>query len=226
MILSTKFLRLFLLPLGLLLKLYQIAVTGARDIHNKIRFRNSSVDRGCCINQSSMIETNCHILENTIILNSQIKRFSYIGRNSIVQNASIGSFCSIANDVFIGLGTHPTDYFSTSPLFYRQNNTFNINLINQNEDFEEYRPIKIGNDVWIGSRAIVLDGVVVGDGAIIATQSVVTKDVPPYSIVAGVPAKIIRNRFSPEKVELLLKLEWWSWPISTIQKHYKYFKEM
>ncbi len=210
--------RLFLLPFGLLFKLNELAIAGARDIHNKFRFKDSIIDRMCCINLASVIEPHCHILENTLILNSSISPCSYVGRNSIVQNASIGSFCSIANDVFIGLGTHPTDHFSTSPLFYRVNNTLKMQLINEDVVFSEYQKIEIGNDVWIGARAIVMDGVKIGDGAIIAAGAIVTKDVLPYAVVAGVPAKVIRYRFSPEKIEKLLRLQWWKWPLSDIQK--------
>lgn len=215
---TSKLFRLLLMPLGLLLKLYELAVEGARDIHNKLRFRTSIIDRKCRINPASEIEKNCRILENSLVLNSTIKTCSYIGKNSMVQNASIGSFCSIANDVFIGLGAHPIAHFSTSPLFYRVANTFNLKLIDEDYEFSEYRPIEIGNDVWIGARAIILDGVKIGDGAIVAANAVVTQDVPPYAIVGGVPAKIIRHRFSPEKIEQLLKLQWWSWPLSDIQK--------
>lgn len=216
-----KLLRCLLLPFGLLLKLYELAIEGARDIQNKLRFRDSIIDRRCCINSASKIGENCHILENCLVLNSTIKSYSYIGRNSIVQNTSIGSFCSIANDVFIGLGAHPLEHFSTSPLFYRVSNIFNLKLIDTDYKFSEYRPIEIGNDVWIGARVIVLDGVKIGNGAIIAANAVVTKDVPPYAVVGGVPAKIIRYRFSQEKIEKFLKLQWWTWPLDNIQKQMK-----
>lgn len=212
---------MFLLPLGLLLKLCELAIVGSRDIRNKFIFRRSIVDKNCCINPSSTIEDSCHILENSLILNSAIKRFSYVGRNSIIQNASIGSFCSIASDVFVGLGTHPPELFSTSPLFYRVVNTFKLKLVDEDYQFPEYQPITIGHDVWIGTRAIVLDGVRVGDGAIIAANAVVTKDVPPYAIVGGIPAKVIRYRFSPEKIERLLKTQWWLWELTDIQKNAK-----
>jgi acetyltransferase-like isoleucine patch superfamily enzyme len=216
-----KIFRLLLLPFGLLLKIYELAAQGARDIHNKFRFRDSTIDRACCINPTSEIEKNCHIFENCLVLNSTIKSCSYVGKNSIVQNASIGSFCSIANDVFIGLGTHPTASFSTSPLFYSVANPLNLKLIEEDSKFAEYRPIEIGNDVWIGARAILLGGVKVGDGAIVAANAVVTKDVPAYAIVGGIPAKVIRHRFSPEKIEQLLKMQWWSWPLSDIQRRMK-----
>ena len=89
-------------------------------------------------------------------------------------------------------------------------------VVDSNYDFAEYRPITIGNDVWIGARAMVMDGVEVGDGAIVAANAVVTKDVPPYAIVGGVPAKVIRYRFAPEKIEALQLLQWWSWPLEEI----------
>jgi acetyltransferase-like isoleucine patch superfamily enzyme len=213
---TSKLFRLLLLPVGLLLKLYELAVEGARDIHNKLRFRDSIIDRKCCINPASRIAKKCHIAENCLVINSTMKSFNSVGGNSIVQNTNIGSFCSIANNVYIGLGAHPTDYFSTSTLFYRVSNTFNLKIVDDNLDFSEYQLTEIGNDVWIGARVTILGGVKVGDGAIIGANAVVTKDVPPYAIVAGVPAKIIRYRFPPDKVGQLLKLQWWTWPLEEI----------
>lgn len=209
--------RVLLLPFGLLSKLSELALEGSRDIYNKRRFKGVIIDKKCCINAESVIEENCHILENTLILNSSINRFSYIGRNSIVQNARIGAFCSIANDVFIGLGSHPVENFSTSPVFYRVSNTFGMRIVDKDYEFSEYRRIEIGNDVWIGARAVILDGVRIGDGAVIAANAVVTKDVPPYTIVGGVPASPIRNRFSQEKIDRLLALQWWLWPMDEIK---------
>ena len=221
-----KFFRILLLPLGLIIKLYELAVIGSRDIHNRLRYRKSIIDRNCCINRSSIIEENCHILENTIILNSSIKKFSYVGRNTIIQNASVGSFCSIANDVFIGLGTHPTELFSTSTLFYRTDNTFKYKLVDKDSNFMEYRPINIGHDVWIGARAIVLDGVNVEHGAIIGANAVVTKNVPPYAIVGGIPAEVIKHRFSKEKIRKLLAIKWWEWPLNDIKNRMKGMNEL
>ncbi len=216
--LINKLLRILLLPLGLLIKLKELAVEGARDLHNSLRFKGSLIDRKCCINPTSKIEHSCHILENCLILNSTINSYSYVGKNAIIQNATIASFCSIANDVFIGLGAHPIENFSTSPIFYRINNPLNIKLIDVDSGFNEYQSIEIGNDVWIGARAIVMDGVKINDGAIIAAGAVVTKDIPAYAIVGGIPAKVIRYRFSPEKIEELLKLQWWAWPLNEIHK--------
>ena len=219
--LASKLVRIILLPFGLLAKLYELSVVGARDIHNKLRFRKAIIDRNCCIDPTSVIEANTHILENSYIWDSTIQSFSYIGRNSIIQHTRIGSYCSLANDVFIGLGAHPVEHFSTSPLFYRVANTFRFKLIDEDYEFSEYKPVEIGNDVWVGARAIILDGIKIGNGAIIAANAVVTRDVPPYAIVGGTPAKIMRYRFSAEKIERLLELSWWSWPLSEIRGRIK-----
>ncbi len=211
-----KVLRILLLPFGLMLKLLALAKDGARDIDNKYRFKNSTIDGLCCIDNKTSIGSNCHVLGNTILNNCTIASYSYIGRNSLVQNSTIGAYCSIANDVFMGLGSHPKEHFSTSPLFYRVRNTFNLSIIDCDLNFDECSPIIIGNDVWIGARAIIMDGVTVGDGAIVAANAVVTKDVPPYAIVAGIPAKVLSYRFQQEKVDMLLSLKWWDLPIEEI----------
>jgi acetyltransferase-like isoleucine patch superfamily enzyme len=210
-------LRILLLPFGLLYKFWDTMKEGSRDLHNKIRFNNSNIDAGCCIDQNSKIAIHSRLMNKCIVNNSQIDSYTYIGNNCIIQNTTIGKFCSIANDVLIGLGKHPIDNFSTSPLFYRVNNPLKIKLVNSNSDFKEYLPVVIGNDVWIGARAIILDGVTVGHGAIIAANSVVTKDVPPYAIVGGIPTKIIKYRFTEKKIETLIGSNWWDQNITLIK---------
>lgn len=137
---------------------------------------------------------------------------------------SIGRYCSIARGVNIGFGAHSTSFLSSGTLFKfnRNSEEFTPFVSERNEKWEaEMRdrnlaswkkrlPI-IGNDVWIGFGAIILNGITVGNGAVIAAGSVVTKDVPPYCIVGGNPAKTIRNRFSDAIIEKLMKLEWWEY---------------
>ena len=212
---------MFFLPIGLMRKLIELAGEGARDIHNKKRFAGSIVDSGCRIDKESSLAANTHILENCEVSRSRINEYSYVGKNSIIQNAEIGKFCSIAREVFIGLGTHPIDEFSTSTLFYRRKNTFGIELMDRDLEFEEYRKTEIGNDVWIGARAMILDGVKIGHGAIIAAHAVVTKDVPPYAIVGGVPARIIKYRFGEDRIRKLLALSWWNWDLAEIKERMK-----
>jgi acetyltransferase-like isoleucine patch superfamily enzyme len=211
--------RVLALPFGLIIKVWSLAKEGSRDIHNQIRFKGANIDPGCCINEYSEIAPNVHLLSNCTINSTRIESYTYIGNNCIIQNTSIGKFCSIAPDVFIGLGKHPIECFSTSPLFYRTNNQLKIQLVDSNSTFLEYEHIQIGNDVWIGARAIILDGLSIGHGAIIAANSVVTKDVPPYAIVGGIPAKIIKYRFSNEKIEQILRTVWWNWDISIIKQN-------
>lgn len=181
-----------------------------RDIENKRRFPDTIIDNGVCVSQDTIIGENSHILKGCIINHSQIGVYSYIANDSIIQNTRIGNYCSISRDVLCGLGAHPQNFFSTSPLFYRKNNTFNFELVEKDLEFEEYKSIDIGNDVWIGTRAIIMDGVKVGNGAIIAAGAVVTKDVPAYAVVGGVPAKIIKNRFEPDTINRLQTLSWWN----------------
>lgn len=215
-----KFKRIFLLPFGFIKRVLELANEGARDIENRIFYKNSIIDKGCCIDSKSIIHSNVHLLENCTVNNSEVKSYTYIGRDCLVQNASIGKFCSIANEVLIGLGKHPLSHFSTSTLFYRTNNTLGIDLVDHNLDFEEYAAIAIGNDVWIGARAIIMDGVSIGDGAIVAANSVVTKDVPQFAIVGGVPAKIIKYRFAPDKIQEFIDQDWWSWQLDKIKKQF------
>ncbi len=218
-----KLKRIFLLPFGFIKKVLEIANEGARDIENKIRFKKAIIEKGCSFDSKSIIHPDVHLLENCIINNSEIHSYTYLGKNCLIQNTSIGKFCSIANDVLIGLGNHPLDLLSTSPLFYRVNNPLQINLIKKDVDLIEYKPISVGNDVWIGTRAIVMDGVSVGHGAVIAANSVVTKNVPPFAVVGGIPAKIIKYRFSTNKIEEIIKSKWWDTNIETITTKYKDF---
>lgn len=152
------------------------------------------------------------IYADVVVINSFIDDYSYVGGGSRVQYAKIGKFCSIGPEVRIGLGKHPIHLRSTYPGFYAKDVSFyGVTPEYENPEYE-YEPISIGNDVWIGCRAMILDGVKIGDGAIIAAGAVVTKDVPPYAIVGGVPAKIIKFRFEPTHIEELLESKWWDDP--------------
>ncbi len=194
---------------GFIVELFKFLNRGARNLEMKIRYRNSIIDSGCCATTDTIIGKHTHIYENSIINHSKIGDYTYISRNALIQNTTIGNYCSISNDLLCGLGNHPLSGFSTSPLFYKINNPLKLKIVNRNSDFQDYKPIEIGNDVWIGARVVILDGVKIGNGAVIATGAVVTKDVPPYAIMGGVPAKLIRHRLSHEIQEKLSKLEWW-----------------
>jgi acetyltransferase-like isoleucine patch superfamily enzyme len=122
----------------------------------------------------------------------------------------IGSFCSIGQNVIIFLGgNHRTDWVSTYP-FRRFNNVFS-QASNITGETSSKGNVVIGNDVWIGYGVTILSGVTIGDGAVIAAFSLVSKNVPPYTVVGGNPAKIIRQRFEQDIINQLLKIEWWKW---------------
>lgn len=141
--------------------------------------------------------------------NIELGDYSYIAKNSNISNCKIGKFCSIGPNISCGLGKHPTNGISTSPMFYSTKCQNETTLCEQNK-YEEHKKIIIGNDVFIGANVTILDGITIADGAIIGAGAVVTKDIPPYAIAAGVPAKVIKYRFSQEKINVLLERKWWN----------------
>jgi len=150
--------------------------------------------------------------------NVKVGNYTYVGRFTLVDSGTIGNYCSIAAYCHIGGGNHAISYISTSQRTYSQGNIFDLpDYWNSWPD-----PPVIGSDVWIGSHAVVLQGLTIGDGAVVAAGAVVTKDVPPYAIVAGVPARVVKFRFNEEQIEYLMGLKWWDMPLSELTK----FKEL
>lgn len=196
---------ILLLPGGLWLFLH-LCKEGSRDLLNKIRFKNSKIARGSSIDSASILFEHTAIGTDSILNNTQMKSYSYIGNNCLIQFARIGKFCSIGTNVYIGLGIHPQHFLTTSPLFYKRNNPLNIEIVDNDLFKHEYLETIIDHDVWIGNNVLILGGVAIGQGAIIAAGSVVTKHVPPYAIVAGVPAKVKKFRFDNQMIEYLLSL--------------------
>ena len=201
--------RLLLLPIGLVRGLFTLANNSARDIENQKRFPEAIIEPGSTFTPDVRIGKHSRIYSNCIVNHISIGSYSYINYKTLVQNATIGNYCSISHNVSIGLGLHPLNLFSTSPIFYKTKNLFDIDLIPKDLGFKEYQPITIGNDVWIGANAIIMDGVKIGNGAVVAAGAVVTKDVPAYAIVGGVPAKIIKYRFNENVRSSLEKSKWW-----------------
>ena len=127
------------------------------------------------------------------------------------KNTVIGKYCSIASGSHIGTGRHPLDALSTNAMVHSDcfQKEGPIGILPENRVvFEHHLPVRIGNDVWIGLNAVIMDGVSVGDGAVIGTGAIVTRDVPPYAIVAGVPARIIKYRFDEETIRRLVQNPW------------------
>jgi len=196
-------------------------ITITNDLHNILKRKWIYVKQNVSIPINSIFEPPCSIKGGRIEYMFKIGAFSYIV-NGFFFNTIIGRYCSIAEDVNIGWHSHPLHYVSTSPVFY-QNFEFVYNLppppgvkINPS-DFPKKTPpteikkVEIGHDVWIGHGAFILPGVKVGHGAVIGARAVVTKDVPPYAVVVGVPAKVKKYRFKEEIIQDLLDLEWWNY---------------
>jgi acetyltransferase-like isoleucine patch superfamily enzyme len=179
---------------------------------------------GASVDQQSTLGKYNVIFQNAAIINSVIGDHTFVQRDTIISNADVGKFCSIAMRVCIGLGQHPTNFTSTHPAFYSSSQPLAKSYAD-GEYFEPFRRTSIGHDVWIGQNVLINDGVSVGTGAVIAAGAVVTKDVPPYSIVAGVPARIVKYRFSEEVRMQLLDSNWWDMPDEWLQEHWMLFAD-
>lgn len=167
-----------------------------------------------------------HIYPNAILQNVKVGDFSYIGTHTHISNTTIGKFCSIAPDCRIGLGLHPSrDFVSTHPAFYSTLKQAGVSFVQENV-FEEHAHIHIGNDVWIGQNTIIKDGIHIGDGVIVGAGSVVTRDLLPYGIYGGTPARLIDFRFTREQIETLQKLQWWDLPLRDIRHYAPYFQNI
>lgn len=171
----------------------------APTVHPSSRVRDSTLGAW------TDIGPNCSIGE------SSIGDYTYFAGDSQVMYATVGRFCSIASHVRINPGNHPMTRVTQHHMTYRRA------MFGFGEDdasvfqWRREHHVTIGNDVWIGHAAIVMPGVNIGDGAVIGSQAVVTKDVPPYTIVGGVPARPIRDRFPRDIAERLQRIAWWNW---------------
>ena len=139
--------------------------------------------------------------------------YSYVGQRCHFARTTIGPFCSIGPEVLCGLGAHPTHFVSTYPGFYSRA-AGGATFFGTQHEYARHdkQGVAIGADVWIGARATIVGGITIGHGAVIAAGAMVTKDVPPYAIVGGVPAKLIRYRFETTVIDQLTESRWWEMP--------------
>lgn len=175
----------------------------------KVRLKSSIYKKK---NNTSLFSEKSVLFSMAHINTSYIGKYTYFAGYASVNNCKIGGFCSIADGVKIGVGMHPLNFISTHPVLYSADTIFPYRLLDdsilsQLPSYFETKETLIGNDVWIGTNSIVLDGVQIGDGAVIAAGSVVTKNVPDYAIVGGIPARIIKYRPIPEEIN---GAKWWS----------------
>ncbi len=157
------------------------------------------------------------------LLHTSVGPYTRISKGCSLIFTEVGKFCSFGIGVQLGAGRHPIHMAATSQLFYNANSLKNdwVHPIT----YDQNLPIKVGNDVWIGSEALIMGGVTIGDGAVIGARSLVTKDIPPYAIAVGMPARVIKYRFEPEVIARLLEIRWWDFSEEEIHKHIGFFRE-
>ena len=204
--------------IGLFRGLGLICRSFGRTIKTQIRWSRNSIGYNTAIDGSCSLAGDNAFGQNCVISKTVVGRATYCTNNVVISNAEIGAFSSIAANVKIGLHKHPTsDFVSTFPGFHIH--WPHTPYLSCDSAFDVQPRTIIGNDVWIGDSAIILSGVRVGDGAIVGAGAVVTKDIPPYAIACGVPARIIRYRFNEFEIQRLLQIKWWNWDLDKIREH-------
>lgn len=180
------------------------------------------------INRPAVVNTNLHkearVDIGSLVVESSLGRYSYIGEHTSLLYTEVGAFTSISNYCAIGGGGHPTNWVSMSPVFNTSKGLIKKKI--GHNPYEPYEKVQIGNDVWIGSHCLIKAGVKIADGAVVGMGSVVTKDIGPYEIWAGNPARLIRHRFPEEDREFLLSTQWWTWDEESIRDHANTFHDI
>ena len=182
------------------------------------------------VSSLSLVYDNCKIAPKGVVYSFcrlrsvKIGDYSYIGKSSILHSVTIGKFSSISDHCVIGLPSHSINTISSSPIFSGVRNGTKTSWVSKNMPLKPMSVV-IGNDVWIGYRAMIPSHVTIGDGAVIAAGSVVVKDVPPYAVVGGVPAKIIKYRFPQDVIDKLLEIRFWDKTDEEIKKNLDLFQK-
>ncbi len=185
------------------------------------------------ISYLTRLEGHNHIGRNTYVVHSKVGYGSNISFDAYFYNTVIGKYTCIGPRCVVVCGQHPIDTMvSIHPAFFSNIKQGRLSYTNK-QSFQEYKFVEgtnfsvvIGNDVWIGADVKILEGVKICDGAVLGAGALVTKDVKPYEIVVGVPAKVINNRFTKDEIEWLLKLRWWDKPEKWIKENAPYFLDI
>ncbi|GHU99870.1 acetyltransferase [Spirochaetia bacterium] len=184
----------------------------------KTRIEDNYISFKIKVGKGVMIRKGSEISSSVVIGN-----YSYIsGPRSYVEDAIIGKYCSIARQVVIGVSNHNYQWVTTHPIITSPE----YGIVNCKIDELQKKTPLIGNDVWIGMNSIIMRGITIGNGAVVAANSIVTKDVPPYAIVGGNPARIIKYRFSENIINRLMEINWWDWTEDKIRKNVNLFYDV
>ena len=174
--------------------------------------------------ESSAFGKNVDLQRFAMIYHSRMGDYSYVGRNFTCWHAKIGKFCSISWNVGIGGANHDYNRVTQHAFLYAPQ--FGMLEPGQPAGYDRFEtPCEIGNDVWIGCNAVICRGVHIGDGAVVGAGAVVTKDVEPYTIVGGIPAKVIKRRCPMELAQRLQAVEWWNLPSHVIKENFELFNQ-
>lgn len=190
--------------------------------------KNVIFDRNCIARRDCSFEGNNFVAGE--VYGCYLGYGTYVHKYSMLAHVKIGRFSAIGENVNIKLFEHPVHMVSTAPCFYHKENRLKTfvkeDYYDDLKSIEEDYSVVIGNDVWVGSGAYIKSGIRIGDGAVIGAGAVVTKDVEPYAIVGGIPAKVIRYRFPREQIEALLDIKWWDKDDKWLEENGKYFTDV
>lgn len=199
-----------------------------------LRKKHVYIDKSVRYNRKSEFMGNNKIYRMAVLENVVVGEGTYIAEKSVISNTKIGKYCSIGPDIRIVCGRHPTDKFvSTHPTFFSSSEQAGFTFSKQNV-YDEFKYVDndnrfyvdIGNDVWVGYGVKILDGIRIGDGAVIAAGALVVRDVEPYTIVGGVPAKTIKKRHTQKQIDFLMEFKWWDKDFAWIEKNAYLFTDI
>ena len=185
---------------------------------------NLRISKFALVDTKSYFDPTARLCYLAKSIDSKVNSYSYIGPRTILIYVEVGKFCSIASDCLIGLATHPLKNISTSPIFVSKTNATKYKWSTE-DVFNEVNKVNIGNDVWIGTKVIILGGIKIGNGAVIGAGSIVTKDIPDYAVAVGIPAQVIKYRFTENIITKLIEIKWWDFPENKLRNQLSTFQK-